>query len=215
MNLKNDEKIFLFDLDGTLVDSMPVAVGIVLSLLDEKGIVYQKDIVKTLTPLGFYGISKYYAESLGVPMTAEEIYRWFIEKLRVAYEKEILLKSTVKETLFALKERGARMCVLTGSPHSFADPCLKRNGVYSLFEKVWTTEDFSLLKSDARIYAEAAKRLGVDEKYFVVVDDGLNVLKTAREAGISTIGAYDSYSASEEELSQSADRWVYALAEIL
>ncbi len=213
--IKNQTPVYVFDFDGTLVDSMPVAVKIVLSLLDEKGIAYGEDIVQTLTPLGFKGIAKYYEEILGVPMPQEEIFRWFIDKLTVAYAEEICLKPTARETLFALRARGTRLCVLTGSPHAFTDPCLKREGVYDLFERIWSAEEFSLAKSDTRIYEAVAKEMGVAVEDLTVVDDGLLVLRTAKKAGARTVGAYDRCSATEEELSAASDTWVRTLAELL
>ncbi len=209
------DTIYLFDLDGTLMDSMPTAVKIVLSLLDEKGIAYADDIVETLTPLGFQGISRYYAEGLGVPMTAEEIFAWFTEKLKVAYAKEIPLKEGAREALLALKAQGARMCVLTGSPHVFTDACLKREGVYDFFERVWSSDDFGLLKGDTRIYGEVAKALGVEVKDLLVIDDGLHVLKTAKAAGAQVVGVYDAYSATMEQLQETAGRAISSLTQLL
>ncbi len=211
----NEKRVYIFDLDGTLADSMPTAVKIVLSLLDEKGIAYPDDIVKTLTPLGFKGIAKYYAEILHVPMPAEEIFAWFLEKLQRAYDEEISLKSTVKQTLIDLKRRGARLCVLTGSPHSFTDALLKREGIYSLFERVWSAEDFGLPKSDGRIYQKIARELGVATEELLLVDDGLEVLKTAKAAGVKIVGAYDEYSASLEELREVAENYIFELSQLL
>ncbi len=209
-------KIYLFDLDGTLVDSMPVAVRIVLSLLEEKGIAYPDDIVKTLTPLGFNGVAEYYETQMGVPMRKEEIFRWFTEKLERAYAQEIPLKKGAKETLVTLRERGIRCCVLTGSPHIFTDACLRNAGVYDLFERVWSAEDFGLLKGDTRIYEEVAKALGVRTESLLVIDDGINVLRTAKKAGARTVGVYDEYSAAEERACRAvADGYVYALTELL
>ena len=208
--------VYLFDLDGTLADSMPAAVEIVLSLLRKKGISYPDDIVKTLTPLGFRGIAEYYAEEMGVPMTAEEIFRWFMAELQKAYAEEIPLKRTAKETLLALKGQGARLCVLTGSPHIFTDPCLRRAGVFDLFERVWSAEDFGMHKGDTRLYCEVAKVLGVGVENLLVIDDGINVIKTAKAAGAKTVGVYDSYSKEEEaEMRSLADGYVYTLDEVL
>ena len=58
------QKVYIFDLDGTLIDSMPVGIGIVLGFLKEKGISYPDDIVATLTPLGYKGSAKYIADHL-------------------------------------------------------------------------------------------------------------------------------------------------------
>ncbi len=216
MSALNVRNVYLFDLDGTLADSMPVAVKIVLSLLDEKGISYSSDIVKTLTPLGFKGIARYYAETLGVPLTPEEIFTWFMQKLERAYAEQIDLKAGAEETVRALKARGERLCVLTGSPHLFLDACLKRANVTDCFERIWSAEDFGLLKSDVRLYERVAKALEVPMSALTLVDDGINVLKTARKAGLKTVGVYDEYSAdAEEEIRSFADRYVHSLTEML
>ena len=203
--------VYVFDLDGTLVDSMTPAVNIVLRFLDEHGVSYTPDIVKILTPLGFKGIARYYANELGVKMSEEEIYSVFQDRLKVAYAKEIFLKPHVKETLQRLKNEGASVNVLTASPHVFTDACLKNNGVYGLFDNVFSSEDFSMLKSDERIYKEVEKRLG----QFVMVDDSVTVIKTAKRAGFSAVGVYEPFFEDEwKEMQAVADKTIYSFSEL-
>lgn len=185
------DKICLFDLDGTLVDSMPVAVKIVLDFLTEQGISYPDGIVKTLTPLGFKGIAEYYVSHFGVKMPPEEIYACFTKKLSRAYAHEIPLKSGVRETLLALKAQGASLNVLTASPHVFTDVCLQNNGVYALFDNVWSAEDFGMRKSNADLYTKIAARFHAQMKDIVMIDDSLDVIQTAKNAGALTVGIYD------------------------
>ena len=100
---------YLFDFDGTLVDSMPSYVSAMLRILDENGIKYENDIIKTITPLGYLGTAKYYNEKLGLDMKAEEI----VERMKLyAYDEyayRIKEKSNVKQTLEILKSRGASL----------------------------------------------------------------------------------------------------------
>ncbi len=210
------ESVYLFDLDGTLIDSMPVGVKMLLDFLDEYKISYPEDIVDVLLPLGYKGIAAYYAKEMGIPLSAEEIFARFLGKLLRLYEEEIPLKPTVKETLLALKERGARLCVLSASPRCFIDGSLKRTGIYDLFEKVWGIEDFGTTKGDLRIYQAAAERLGVAVKDIRFVDDALHALKVAKKAGVKTVGVYEKYSTStEEEIRAVADTYVHTLRELL
>ncbi len=188
---------------------MGPAVKKVLSLLEEYGVPYGEDIVERLTPLGFKGIAKYYAEVLGVPLTPAEIYANFTEKLTVAYSQEIPLKRGVAEALRQLKEGGASLNVLTASPHIFTDACLKNNGVFDLFDNVWSAEDFGFLKSDERIYLEVAKRLSVRPADCVMVDDSIHVIQAAKRAGMYTIGVYEEAAKGHEaELRRVADEYV-------
>lgn len=208
--------VWLFDLDGTLVDSMPAGVGIVVDFLKEQGIELSVEKLKTLTPLGYKGVAKYYSEELGVPMSPSEIYAAFQRETRKAYGESIPLKTGVKETLYALKQKGFRLCVLTASPNILSELCLKRLQIFDLFEKVWSIDDFALTKADKAIYLEAAKRLGVEVSDCVMVDDHLGVLKVAKAAGMATVGVYDEYSkGAQEEIRATADGYVVNFSDIL
>lgn len=210
------QKVYIFDLDGTLVDSMPVGIGIVLGFLDERGISYPDDIVTTLTPLGYKGSAKYIADHLTGGYQVEQIYEYFKAETLRAYGETIPLKANVKETLEGLKERGYRLNVLTASPQLLTDICTKRLGVYDLFENVWSIEAFGLSKADEEIYLEAAKRLGVSPEECIMADDNLNVLKTAKKVGMATVGVYDDSSKDVmEEMRQVADKYVIDFAELV
>lgn len=185
------EKIHVFDLDGTLVDSMPIAVKIVLDFLTENGVSYSDEIIKILIPLGFKGIAKYYVSHFDIKMTAEEVFACFLEKLKDAYAYEIPLKAHVLETLQVLKKQGIRLNVLTASPHIFTDPCLQNRGIYKFFDNVWSSEEFGFLKSQKEIYGAVANALGVGIEDIVLIDDSLEVIKAAASARISTVGVYD------------------------
>ena len=67
-----NEKTFLFDFDGTLVDSMPTFAEVMLRILDENGIKYGKDIIKIITPLGYNGTAEHFIK-MGVDMTADAL----------------------------------------------------------------------------------------------------------------------------------------------
>lgn len=210
------QKVYIFDLDGTLVDSMPVGIGIVLGFLDEKGISYPDDIVTTLTPLGYKGSAQYIADHLPGGYGAEKIYEHFKAETLRAYGETIPLKANVKETLEKLKAQGCRLNVLTASPQLLTDICMKRLRVYDLFENVWSIDAFGMSKADEAIYVEAARRLGVTPEECIMADDNLNVLKTAKKVGMATVGVYDESSKDVmEEMRQVADKYVIDFAELV
>ena len=210
------QDVYIFDLDGTLVDSMPTGVGIVLGFLDEKGIDYPDDIVTTLTPLGYKGSAKYIADHLADSYTVESVYEYFKEQTLRAYGETIPLKPHVKETLERLKAQGYRLNVLTASPQLLTDICMKRLQIYDLFENVWSIDAFGMTKADEGIYLEAAKRLGVEPQRCIMADDNLNVLKTAKRVGMGTVGVYDDSSKDvEEEMRRVADRYVKDFSQLI
>ena len=123
---------YLFDFDGTLVDSMPTFIASALRVLDENGVAYEPNIINTITPLGFKGTAEYY-QMLGLKLSVEDTVAKMKAYAQKAYEESILAKPSVIEVLHALKARGASLNVLTASPHETLDCCLQRLGIFDIF----------------------------------------------------------------------------------
>ena len=208
-------KTYLFDFDGTLVDSMPTFISVMLKVLDENGISYAEDIVKVITPLGYKGTAEYY-QSLGVSLSVSEIMNRMTAYAEIEYRERILAKSHVIETLRVLKERGDSLNILTASPHNMLDPCLKRLGIYSLFNHIWSCDDFRKTKADVEIYQEAASCIGAKTQDVVFLDDNVNALKTAKKSGMVVYGVYDASSEdSRTQIEELSDRYIIDFSELI
>lgn len=206
---------FLFDFDGTLVDSMPTYVSVMLRILDERGIKYAHDIVKIITPLGYKGTAEYF-RMLGVKERADELVDIMSSYARHEYENNIPAKEYVTETLREMKKRGYSLNVLTASPHVSLDPCLKRLELWQLFDNVWSCDDFNTTKADPEIYKMAADKIGFPVGEIVFVDDNINAVKSAKSAGMVSVGIFDESSAdAENEFKVEADGYVYRFDELL
>lgn len=206
---------YLFDFDGTLVDSMPTFVAAFTRPLKKFGMPVPEDYVKTITPLGFRGATRHLL-SLGLPMTEEEVVREVGEFCTGAYLNEIVAKPNVKETLEALKARGDSLHVLTASPHVTLDPCLQRNGLYELFENVWSCEDFDTTKADPAIYRMVAERIGKPVSDIIFLDDNLDADRTAKSAGMRVYGVFDESSREfADEIRAVTDRYITDFSELL
>lgn len=188
---------YIFDFDGTLVDSMPFWAGAHINALEKAGIEVPADFVKTITPLGNRGASEY-TVSLGLNVPLDRYLRNINSSLREIYLSQVTLKEGVAEKLRELKNEGHRLHVLTASPHLYLDGCLKNNGVYDLFENVWSIDDFGLVKSDPTIYLEAAYRLESAPSDCIFFDDNITALTTAKKAGMKTVGVFDQSAAEEQ-----------------
>lgn len=132
------------------------------------------------------------------------------------YVYRIVAKDTVVQTLEELKKRGDSLNVLTASPHIMLDPCLKRLGVWELFDNVWSCDDFKTTKSAPEIYKLAAEKIGRDIGDIIFIDDNVNAVKTAKSAGMKSYGIYDASSAEYiDEMKSVSDRYIEYLAELL
>ncbi len=206
---------YLFDFDGTLVDSMPTFVSVMLRILDENNIKYEDDIVKVITPLGYAGTAEYF-KNLGVPMTEEEMIQLMNKYAYDEYIYNIPAKRNVISVLKELKNRGENLNVLTASPHSVLDPCLKRLKIYDLFTNVWSCDDFSTTKADPIIYISAAEKIGQPVENILFLDDNYNADKTAKAAGMSVCGVFDKSSIEYvDDIKSVADYYIYDFSELL
>ena len=206
---------YLFDFDGTLVDSMPSFISSMLRILDENNIKYESDIVKTITPLGYLGTAKHF-KTLGITKPETELVELMIEYVVDEYKYNIQAKENVISVLKKLKDNGASINILTASPHTALDPCLKRLGIYDIFDNVWSCDDFCTTKSDPQIYKMAAEKIGYSVDKILFLDDNYNADKTAKSAGMKVCGVFDESSADYiEDIKSITDFYIDNFSELL
>ena len=207
---------YLFDFDGTLVNSMPSFINVMLRILDENNIQYEDDIIKIITPLGYEGTASYYISELGLKMTKEELILLMNKYAFNEYAYKIEAKRNVIPTLKALKDKGYILNILTASPHSVLDVCLKRLGIYDLFTNIWSCDDFLTTKQNSEIYKMASQKLNVKESEVLFFDDNINALKSAQISGVNICGVYDESSKYYiDDMKKLSGNYIYDFSEIL
>lgn len=207
---------YLFDFDGTLVDSMPTYVSAMLRILDENNIEYDSNIIKIITPLGLNGTADYYINKLGLKLDKEQLILLMKKYMLDAYYYTIPAKQNVIRVLKELKSKGASLNVLTASPHISLDACLKRLDMWDLFDNVWSCEDFNTTKADPEIYIRAAEKMNTTVDKVLFLDDNLDADRTAKLAGALVCGVYDESSKDYvNEIKVVADFYIYDFEELL
>ena len=207
--------IAVFDLDGTLIDSMPSFSAVMKSIPTEAGFPADDKLVNTVTPLGYQKTAEYYV-AMGVPGTAESIVRTIEQRLYREYSETISLKPGVAAYLNQLKEHGARLFVLTASPHMMTDTCLKRNGVFALFEQVWSVDDYGITKTEVALFNALAERIGCRPEEIHYFDDNLTAIRTANQAGLITYGVFDRHpEVLRKELQEISQHFVATFEELI
>ena len=209
-------KTYLFDFDGTLVDSMPHFIEGMLKILNENNLKYPKDIVKIITPLGFLGTAQYFKKELGLRMSDQQLLECMKENMLDAYFYTIPAKNNVETVLKQLKKSGASLNVLTASPHLTLDACLKRLNLFDVFDNVWSCDDFSTSKADPNIYKQVATKLGVSIVDVLFLDDNIHADKTAKSAGMKVCGVFDKSSSDNvEQMKEVCDYYITDFIELL
>ena len=202
-------RYYIFDFDGTLADSMPYWAEKTLGILKRRGIEYPSDTLKKIVTLGDAGTVKYFIETFGITDSEQTLFDEMDAYALDKYSNVIQLKPYVGEYLKRKKKEGAVLCVLTASPHKMLDPCLKNNGVFDLFDHVWTCEDLGFKKDNPEIYKKAADILGSDISEIAFFDDSIVAVKTAKAAGLYTVGVADDLASDfKDEIIKTADKFV-------
>lgn len=203
---------YLFDFDGTLVDSMPAFEGVVLQTLREFSIPHPDNVIEIINPMDTAAKTAYFM-GLGVPA---EFPHALGRHLYEEYTRTVPAKADVIETLHELKNRGHSLNILTAGPHLTLDPCLHRLGIWELFDNVWSCDDIGADKSYPETFHKVAGKLGLPLDKVLFCDDSPKALRTAKAAGMTVCGVYDASAAAyEEEMRRLCDMYIHSFRELL
>lgn len=204
----------IFDLDGTLLDSMEVWNQIDEEFLKKRGLCVPADYQEAITPLGFLEAAKYTIARFGFSDTPEELMAEWHQMAIDAYSNEVEIKEGVKEYLEDLKQKGIPMAVATSSTEELYLPALKRNGILSYFQAFVTVAEVKRGKGFPDIYEKAAEKISCMPEECVVFEDILAGIQGAKMGGFTAVGIYDkSGAAKEEELKAASDCYIHSFLE--
>lgn len=207
----------IFDLDGTLIDSMPVWEGIDHEMLTARGVVY--DPVATTEATKAMSIEEaieYWREHFGITDSTEELVAEVNARIRNAYATTVPLKANVHEYLDHLKRQGVRMCVATSSELKQVEIVMRRLDLWDRFEFVLSARQVGRGKEFPDIYLEAARRMGATPEQCTVYEDTLAAVKTAAKAGFHTVGVADTCgAAAAAEISAASECYILDYAQMM
>ena len=190
-------KYALFDMDGTLTDTMPFWIGLPKRLFEGEGLTLSPEEEATLETLGLVkGIE--YLNSLH---RTEKIFgrEDVIRLLTASYSGNPVAKPFVHALLEEFKARGVRMAVATLTPIPLAKLCLSRTGLAPYFEFILGGDDYPEGKNEPRIFWDSAEKFGCAPEEMVLFEDSYYSVKTARSIGIPVVGVADASKAKDRE----------------
>lgn len=205
----------IFDLDGTLLDSMGMWYTIGEEYLTQKGITPPANLWGKLKTLSMVQSAVFFKETYGLPESVEEIISQVNALIEHKYFTQIQLKPGVLPLVRELHRRGVKMCVATASDRHLAEGALKRLGVMEYLCGIFTCTEVGCGKDQPLIYEKAMERMHTSKSDTVVFEDALHAVETAKGAGFLVMGVHDA-SADEdwEQIKKSADWYIHSFREV-
>ena len=182
---------YIFDLDGTLIDSMKAWDNVGYDFLLANGIEPPEDLDERLKTMSFEEAAEYFINSLGLDMNVLQAVKGVTETVADKYRFDIELKPYVYEFLEKNFRSGKNMCILTASEEYYVTPLLRRLKIDGFFERLITCTDISMSKSSYEIYERAAEMMGYTKDTTAVFEDAYHGVINSKKAGFFTVGVYD------------------------
>ena len=166
-----NKKAVIFDLDGTLVDSMWIWKEIDIRFLGTYGLTVPEGLNDLLEGFSFHETAKYFKEHFPLPLSIEEIMNTWNRMAAEMYENEIPLKDGAREFIELLKEKDMPLGIATSNSRELAKVCLRANGILDAFDYICTSNEVPKGKPEPDVYLHAARKLGVDPEEILVFED--------------------------------------------
>ncbi|MBQ3114501.1 MAG: HAD family phosphatase [Clostridia bacterium] len=198
----------IFDLDGTILDSMYIWDTIGEDYLRSLGKEPKENLKETFKTFTLEQAAHYYRDNYGVTLSVNEIIDSINKMVEKHYNEMVPLKQNFEEFLGKLKERGIKMCVATVTNRHLAEAALNRLGIREYFSEIFTCASVGYSKKEPNIYREAQKHLGTCKNETIVFEDALYALETAKADGFITAGVFDIHEGNQAKLKRLADVYI-------
>ena len=206
----------IFDMDGTLTDSMWIWEDLAKHFLEKRLIPPEPGQNALFHNMTFESSSQYLAQHYPLDMTAEEIQCEWMDMVYPYYEKELDLKLGAFAYLQHLRQCGVKLALLTSNFRKNGEAFLKRNGIFEWFDVIMTSDEAGKGKENPALYLQTAKELRVSPQYCMVFEDILIAVQSAKSAGMMVTAVEDGASQAERDaIKRIADRYLVSFRELL
>lgn len=206
----------IFDLDGTLVDSMWMWRSIDIEYLGKFGIALPENLQAAIEGMSFSETACYFKERFQIPDSLEVMKAEWNQMAYEKYKKEVSLKEGVLEFLIYLKENHIKTGIATSNSIELVKTVLQAHNLINYFDSIHTSCEVSKGKPAPDVYLLVAKELGVEPKKCLVFEDIAQGIMAGKNAGMTTCAVWDVYSqADTERKKELADYYIESYFEVL
>lgn len=187
-------KSLIFDVDGTILDSMQMWLELENRLLSEYGYTMDtidKEVRDTIESLSIKEMSEFIAQNIATDMTSKEVYHYFQSSIDFKYANEVMPKDGAIKIIKDLYNKGFKMAVASSSSSECIISAFKRLGIYECFSIYATADNTGLRKSTDEFWIELVNKISGDFKKVILYDDALYAIEQAKNLGIEVVGIKD------------------------
>lgn len=183
----------IYDLDGVILDSMPVWDKAGEMFLLNLGIQAESGLAKTMCCMSMTEGAKFLKERYHLDMDQDEIIKGVNQTIEDFYAYQVQLKEGVERFLKGMKQYGIKMVAATSCDRQVFTRALQRLNVMGYFDRIFTSTEIGAGKVNPDIYFAAAEHMGTLPQDTWVFEDALHAIQTAKRAGFKTVGVYDAF----------------------
>lgn len=211
-----DIKAVIFDVDGTLVDSMWIWRRVDIDFLERRKMELPVDLQQDIEGLSYTSTAEYFKERFKLPETVEEIKEEWRLMADDFYNNMIPLKAGVKELLQIFRNNNLKIGIATSNSRELVETMIKKHELGEYFDGIRTSCEVPRSKPFPDVYLQAAKDLGVMPENCLVFEDTIAGVTAAKDAGMRVIAVYDEISAgSRAHLEQLAALYIMDFHEFI
>lgn len=187
----------IFDLDGTLLDSMPWWENLGENYLIARGKTPKPDIRHHFKRMTLEQSAIFLRDDYGLTESIDDICRGILDGIEHAYRDSIRLKPGTEAMLEAFAQAGVKMCVATATERHCAEMALERLGVMHHFSALYICSEVGASKTEPAVFEAALAHLGTPAAATLVMEDSLHAIETAHAMGLPTAAVNEPSAASD------------------
>lgn len=209
-------KAVLFDLDGTLVDSMWMWHAIDIEYLNRFGLTPPDDLSEAIEGMSYDETVVYFKRRFNIEDSLDKIKADWKEMSREMYCTKIQLKAGVRHFLDYLKNKNIKMSICTSNSYTLAEELLKSLDIYKYFDTIVTAGMVGLGKPNPDVYLEAARLLEIPIEKCIVFEDVVQGIMAGKNAGMKVVAVFDEASKNTtDKKKELADYYVESIDEFI